>query len=59
MHYHYRHERQWSGNTSNAAFLLSHHSNGTQREVSLQSVETIVNLLLDVMTYGAFDQGIF
>ncbi|KAJ3039290.1 Ras GTPase activating protein ira2 [Rhizophlyctis rosea] len=47
----------WAVSTSNSAFLFSGESlNGeVVRDVPLGSLETIVNSLLDVMTYGAAD----
>ncbi|KAJ3082728.1 Neurofibromin 1, partial [Quaeritorhiza haematococci] len=61
VHHHYTKDGAagsgWSSNTSNMAFLFSNEAltGDVQREVPLQSLDTVVNSLLEVMTYGTSD----
>ena len=59
VHSQYGNAAEWSVTVSNSAFLFTGESlNGeVVRDVPLGSLETIVNSLLDVMTYGAADAG--
>ena len=50
---------KWSGLSANVAFIHSSdvYPGDIAKEVPLSSVETVVNLLLDVLTYGTIDAG--
>ncbi|TPX30663.1 hypothetical protein SmJEL517_g05805 [Synchytrium microbalum] len=49
--------KQWSNANANAAFMHYSETQSTDmaKDVPLSSVETVVNMLLDVLTYGTID----